>query len=383
MKKILTIAAAALMMAACGQKNENQFTLKGTIAEAEGQQVVLSYGSRTDMKSDTTVVKDGAFEFNVQMDKPYYGGTLLVGEFDRTGQTEPNYAQIALEPGTMTIDAPDGKLANATIKGGSTQDDINAYEATVKPIISQMNDLSAQMRQEGANVDSLRSVSDALREKYGEISKQFFTTHPDSYLSPSLYQMEVGRATYEEIKAFYDGLSDRVKQNSPEAEEIAKELATLENVQPGHEAPDFTAKDIDGNDFTLSSLKGKVVIIDFWASWCKPCRASNPHMVGLYKKYHDRGLEMVYVSDDDSNPDKWREAVEKDGLVGDGFHHVLRGLKRVDGPALFDHTNDISDKFAIHYLPTKYLIDREGKIVCKINEGEDAKIDEQIESLLK
>ena len=84
MKNVLVIAAAALLTA-CSQ-NSNEFTLKGTIAEAEGQQVVLSYGPREDMKADTTVVKDGQFEFVVQMEKPYYSGTLLVGEFDMTGQ---------------------------------------------------------------------------------------------------------------------------------------------------------------------------------------------------------------------------------------------------------------------------------------------------------
>ena len=108
-------------------------------------------------------------------------------------------------------------------------------------------------------------------------------------------------------------------------------------------------------------------------------------MLALYKKYHDKGLEMVYVSDDDSAPDKWRKAVEEDGLTAEGFHHVLRGMKwdRSKGMAGIDHTNDISDKFAIHYLPTKFIIDREGKIVCKISEEEEAKLDERLEALLK
>ena len=382
MKNVLVIAAAALLTA-CSQ-NSNEFTLKGTIAEAEGQQVVLSYGPRTDMKSDTTVVKDGKFEFVVPMEKPYYSGSLLVGEYDMTGQTESNMAQIALEPGTMTIDAPNGKLAEATIKGGKAQDDLNAYNAEIAPVSKQLQELNKLFYAENANRDSLETVMEPVRKQYGEINKKFYTTHPDSYLSAELYQGELGMTPYEEIKAFYDGLSDRVKQNSPAAEEIAKELATLENVQPGHEAPDFTAKDINGNDFTLSSLKGKVVILDFWASWCGPCRKSNPHMLELYKKYHDKGLEMVYVSDDDSNPDKWREAVEKDGLKGEGFHHVLRGMKVVDPQKfILDHTNDISDKYAVHFLPTKYLIDKEGKMVCRVNEGEDQKLDEQLEKLLK
>ena len=93
----------------------------------------------------------------------------------------------------------------------------------------------------------------------------------------------------------------------------------------------------------------------------------------LYAKFHDRGLDFVFVSDDDTSPDKWRKAVEQDQLIGDGYHHVLRGLKwdRSKGMEGMDHTNDISDKYAIHFLPTKYLIDRKGNIVCKIEENTD------------
>ena len=104
-------------------------------------------------------------------------------------------------------------------------------------------------------------------------------------------------------------------------------------------------------------------------------------MKALYEKYHDKGLDMVYVSDDDSNEGAWRKAVEKDGLVGDGFHHVLRGLKRTAQG--YDKTNDISQQYAIHYIPTKYLIDREGKIVCRIDEGQDELLDQKLAELLK
>ena len=223
-----------------------------------------------------------------------------------------------------------------------------------------------------------------VRSQIGGLSKKFYTTHTDSYLAPYYMRYDTGRMSYEELKSTYGALSERVKLYG-DTKDIEKEIENLANVQPGATAPDFTAQDINGKQFTMSSLKGKVVIIDFWASWCKPCRASNPHMLELYKKYHDRGLEMVYVSDDDSNADAWRKAVSEDQLTGDGFHHVLRGMKwdRSKGAAGIDHTNDISDKYAIHYLPTKYLIDREGKIVCKINEGEDKNLDETLERLLK
>ena len=104
----------------------------------------------------------------------------------------------------------------------------------------------------------------------------------------------------------------------------------------------------------------------------------------LYDKYHSRGLDFVYVSDDDRKPEAWRKAVEQDKLVGEGYHHVLRGVKwdRSKGMEGIDRSNDISDKYAIHFLPTKYLIDKKGNIVCKIDENENAVIDARLETLL-
>jgi len=366
-------------------KAEYSFTIEGTIQKAEGQNVSLSYGSRDSQQTVNTTISGGKFQLKGVMDNPYYAAMLAIGEFDPTGQKENNMAQLALEPGTITIDCPTGRLDAATIKGGKTQDEMNALNQEMMPVYKQLMAFNKQYyaAKNDKQREAVAKKMTPVQQQYGEIVKNFYKSHPDSYLSPQYYAMELGSVSYEDIKKQYEAFSEDVRLYSPEAKEIASELANLENVQPGHEAPDFTAKDINGKDFTMSSLKGKVVIIDFWASWCVPCRKSNPHMLELYRKYHDQGLEMVYVSDDDSNPDAWRKAVEKDGLTGDGFHHVLRGFKMDRQTGVMDHTNDISDKYAVHFLPTKYLIDREGKIVCKIAEGEDAKIDELIEGLLK
>lgn len=194
----------------------------------------------------------------------------------------------------------------------------------------------------------------------------------------------MSRMPYDNLKAAWDALDPQVQTYGDFADDIRKELEELAKVRPGSPAPDFTTTDINGKPFTLSSLRGKVVILDFWASWCGPCRKSNPHMRELYDKYHSRGLDFVYVSDDDRKPEAWRKAVEQDKLVGEGYHHVLRGVKwnRSKGMEGIDRSNDISDKYAIHFLPTKYLIDKKGNIVCKIDENENAVIDARLETLL-
>ena len=116
---------------------------------------------------------------------------------------------------------------------------------------------------------------------------------------------------------------------------------------------------------SLSDYKGKYVLLDFWASWCVPCRAGNPHLKELYAKYHDKGIEFIGVSDDDSKPDAWHKAVEKDGLP---WRHVLRGLDMQKLMNNQPNPNDISEKYGIHTLPTKILIDPAGKIIGRYSE---------------
>ena len=361
-------------------KAEYPFTINGNVANAEGKEVLLVYGHGRDMKRERTTVKDGRFQFKGVMDNPYYSGTLVLGEWDpRKGGDR---CEIALEEGTLTVDAPGGKLAQATLSGGKAQADLNDYQALLKPItdpLMAMNDQYNNARTEKQR-NALRQKMEPLRQQYGELSSNYTLTHPDSYLSVHNLRMDMGRMSFDDLKKAYYGLSERVRLYG-DSREIEKEIDVRGKTQPGAEAPDFTTTDVNGKPFSLSSLKGKVVILDFWASWCVPCRKSNPHVRALYDKYHAKGLDIVYVASDDGREDVWRKAIADDQLVGEGYHHVLRGFDRnLIGK---DNPNDISDKYAIHYIPTKFLIDREGKIVCRIDEGQDELLDQKLAELLK
>lgn len=378
--------ALMLMMVSAfslGTFAQGKYTINGDVQNAEGQKIYLNKGEFGNVETDSAVIVGGKFTFKGEINTPFQNGSLLIGN-PRDYQNAKLW-QIAIEPLTIYVTGDASKQDGITVKGGKVQEEVNRMNQEMEvfqvPLIKLNEAYYVQTTQEGK--DSIKKLQEPYFKQYKEYSRNYMNTHTDSYFATQFLNMDMGNMTYEEIKAVWEKLSPAVQKYGVRAVDVKSELEILAKVRPGCPAPDFTANDINGKPFTLSSLKGKVVIIDFWASWCGPCRKSNPHMRELYSKYHKKGLDMVYVSDDDSNPAKWKAAVEKDQLVGDGFHHVLRGLKMVDkAKYTFDKTNDISDKYAIHYLPTKYLIDKKGNIVCKINEGEDAKLDAMIEKLL-
>jgi thiol-disulfide isomerase/thioredoxin len=370
--------SAAALVAACTLVHaQGTYTLKGTVKGGEGKTVYVMRGIGGAMAADSAVVHQGQFVVKGEVADVMERALLFVGKIDsRNYQT---MATLYLEPGaqmTATIDA--AKVFDATITGSRTQNEYNEYYAMVKDdmlLAMEMNDKYYQAdEQEKAAIQAKMAP---IGERVTAAEKKFIEEHPDSYITPTFIEQEMGRMSYEELKAIYDKLSDRVKQSTVCAK-VRSEVETLEKVRPGGVAPLFSAKDVNGKQFSLSDLRGKVVIIDFWASWCVPCRKSNPHMRSLYDKYHAKGLELVYVASDDGAEAKWRKAIDDDQLHGEGYHHVLSGydqkLGRVDNP------NDIGNKYAIHYLPTKYLIDREGKIVFKVES--DEQLDQKLAEMM-
>ena len=146
--------------------------------------------------------------------------------------------------------------------------------------------------------------------------------------------------------------------------------AQTEGLEIGDIIPDIDLPDTKGNVISLSSLRGSLVLVDFWASWCVPCRKGNPHLLKLYAEYKPKGLEILGVSDDDKAEDKWKKAVEKDGIGV--WKHILRGLQYKEGT--YERINidqDVSEGYNIHSLPTKILVDPNGIIVARNLHGEE------------
>lgn len=369
MKYLYFIAIGAILAtSACNSRPADQFDLKGSIDEADGQTIYLIYSTGDSMMTDSAVIADGSFSFTGRIDIPEQS-TLYMGIPEWGSKTAK---LIYIEPTEMSIA---GLTANdfsaATVSGSKTHDEMESHSNSVKPIIDEITALRKSLGEtDEDNRTAIQAKLDSATNAYEAKTISFISENPDSYYSANLLSSVSGNLEYDELKNLYEALSPEVRNS---AKDIASELAALESVQPGKPAPDLIGIDPDGKSIKLSDLKGKVVLIDFWATWCGPCRAALPHVKELYDRYHDKGFEVFCVADNDSSPDKWKEVVTEEGM--ENYHNILRGLKTIvdeQGRVKdFDRSNDQSEKYAVHYLPTKYLIAADGTIIGKIETDED------------
>jgi thiol-disulfide isomerase/thioredoxin len=200
---------------------------------------------------------------------------------------------------------------------------------------------------------SLIPITDRSKYTQPEMNKlvtSWIENHSNSPLNTYILNTSLlNKISDEEILRLYNLIPDAVKTNS-----YGKELKFIsENLFIGKNAPDFSQSDTTGVKISLSQFRGKYVLIDFWASWCIPCRAENPFLVAAIKKYGNKNLEIISVSLDDKR-DPWIEAIKKDGI--NGWKHIsdLKGWE-----------NQISKNYRIRSVPRNFLISPDGKIIGK------------------
>lgn len=220
----------------------------------------------------------------------------------------------------------------------------------------------------------------ALYRKKLLLKQQFVEQHPDSYVS--LYALEVNNGMYsaDSYAAAYGKLSDRLKKTHA-AQGIRDRIAEWKKLTPtGTPAKDFTRKDQYGKTIKLSDYRGKLVILDFWGSWCGACRQSHPHLKELYEAYKNKGLEIIGVANENVHGEKtalskakaaWIAAIKKDDV---NWVHVLNNEGTGD--------MDIVQSYQVSSYPTKILLDRDGKVLLRISDILNVEIDQLIKSIL-
>jgi thiol-disulfide isomerase/thioredoxin len=385
MKYIFLLLFIATAERGIAQQNPSgQFVLHGKILNQQDGLVYLSYSNaKGERVRDSVELKNGAFEFKGRIKEPSIAS--FWGNIKSRNVDDPNYTTIFLEPSSMKLTATDGQFKIAQITGSKSQSEYQIIQLQLEKIRSRwkvvMDTLSAANKRSNFEYQALRDwVLEPYFAEVREVDLNFFDKHPTSYVTAYRLRFMLTGLTTDSIKMFYARFSQKVKE-SEYGKYVTAELDKRKLGVIGSMAKDFTTTDIESNKLSLSDFKGKYVLLDFWASWCLPCRKLNPHLKELYATYKDKGFEVIGVSDDDRNPDAWKKAVVEDALP---WKHILRGAKMVNGRP--DLSADISAGFNISSLPTHVLIDPNGKIIGRYGGegGEDhASLDKKLESVLK
>lgn len=358
MNKLSCLTIACLAFAAC--KDKSKFEISGQFQHAKPQAKVYLYGlnKAEEVPLDSTVLSDkGAFKFS--NDAPE-------ADFFRVKIDNSEYMLIAQNGDQIKLDADlTDPAMSYSLTGAAEAEKLeelnknkNAYIAKIAAIQAQFEkNVAGQPQNREAIANQMRPALIHENEGLVDYILKFAMDNTGSLagfyainsLNPSDYEKE--------LIAYADQIKSKFNHNRAVTDFLVR-MAKLKAVQVGQVAPDFSMNTIDGKTVKLSSLRGKYVLLDFWASWCQPCRQENPNVVRAFHKYKDRNFTVLGISLD-KDPVAWKQAVIADGL---SWTHASE-LKDFESPTV--------RLYQVEAIPASFLLDPQGKIIAKNMRGED------------
>lgn len=360
-KLLLLLVAGVLILSSCNKAN--QFKVKINLENADNQTVILvkSLDGQKPIIMDTAVFADNKAVFTVENDQPQ---ALYILAF------KEKQDQLLLFPDNkdVTVKGDLDNFFHIKATGSATQNAFCNYQKGLVPFLESFIPLEAAANEAFDNNDSLKyeevnAQMLAIWDEYHNYQFDYIRNHPDSFLTH--YILDELKTDIELAKVIE--LAEILTGESVYRDNVNKFIENNMRVELGQPFMDFTLQTVDGKDVNLAEVikNNKVTMIDFWASWCGPCRHENPVVKAAYEKYHAQGLEIVGVSVD-RNEAAWLQAVEEDALP-------YIQVRDVEG--------DVANDYAVVYIPANFLYDQNGVMVAKGLRGEE--LEAKLAELLK
>lgn len=359
-RKISFIFLLALLVSC---QEDNGYSISGSIDNApDGTKIYISELNDTNNQTtpiDTAEVKNGKFELDLPEKDAATVSFLTVEKI-------PGSVLFIAQDKPITFELYKDSLYASKIEGGKDNELLiehtNDMRGTQKDMMALRQEMMAaytsrdSIKMEGLNAKQQKIIDETQANK-----QRIVDENPNSIISLMIFQDMVSSQLYspEELQTTFDKFSPELK-NSGMGKNIEETLTNLTKVSVGKKAPDFSAPTPTGEELALKDVLGKVTLVDFWASWCKPCRVENPNIVKVYEKYHDKGFNIIGVSlDRPDQKDKWEKAIADDNLSW----NQVSNLQFWQDP--------IALEYGVRAIPAAFLLDENGVIVAKNLRGQD------------